>query len=476
MVGKSCYYTRSLSEREKSLMREVADTGLTPLEQRTTVGLAGVYGVRMLGLFMILPVFALYATTLEGVTPGLVGLAIGIYGLTQALFQIPLGMMSDRLGRKPVIIGGLLVFAFGSVVAAVSDSITGIIIGRALQGSGAVAAATLALAADLTRETVRARVMAMIGLTIGLAFSVAMVLGPILDRWVGVPGIFWITATLALAAILIVLWVVPTPVQTKTHRDTRLMGSYLGSVLADRQLLRLDFGIFALHMLMTANFVVLPLQFSEVFDVSADQHWKIYLPVMLGGFLAMLPLIIIAEAKRKMKQVFSLSVGILLVAELLLMLDPGGFAGLMAGLFVFFVAFNFLEASLPSLVAKLSPADAKGTAMGIYSTSQFMGIFVGGAVGGLIHQYFGMSGVFLFGAGVALVWLLLALTMKQPQYTTTFVMPVTIMGSTDTQALVEKLSSVRGVAEATVIASEGMAYLKVDKKQLDREALAAFEA
>lgn len=456
-------------------MQEVTNSDLTPLERRTTVSLAGVYGVRMLGLFMILPVFALYASDLEGVTPGLVGLAIGIYGLTQALFQIPLGMLSDRLGRKPVIIGGLLVFAFGSVVAAMADTITGIIIGRALQGSGAVAAATLALAADLTRETVRTRVMATIGLTIGVAFSVAMVAGPVLDRWIGVPGIFWLTVVLALLAVVIIAFAVPSPTQLKKHRDTRLVGSYLSSVLKDAQLLRLDFGIFALHMLMTANFVVLPLQLNDVYGFGVSDHWQVYLPVMFGGFVAMLPFIIIAEVKRKMKQMFSLSVAILLLSQILLFAEVGGFWGLVTGLFVFFVAFNFLEASLPSLVAKLSPADAKGTAMGIYSTSQFMGIFVGGAVGGLIHQMLGMNSVYIFGGLTALVWLLLAITMKQPGYMSTFVMNVGKMESHDAaDEMVEKLSAVKGVAEATVIASEGMAYLKVDKKELDESALAGF--
>ncbi len=457
-------------------MQEVENSGLTPLERRTTFGLAGVYGVRMLGLFMILPVFALYATGLEGVTPTLVGLAIGIYGLTQAMFQIPLGMLSDRVGRKPVIIGGLLVFALGSVVAALSDSITGVIVGRALQGSGAVASATLALVADLTRETIRARVMAAVGLTIGVAFSVAMVAGPVLNQWIGVDGIFWMIAVFALVAISIVVLVVPTPVKAQHYRDTRMVSDYLGSVLRDSQLLRLDFGIFTLHMLMMANFVVLPLQFVEVYGLAAVDHWKVYLPVMLGGFVVMVPFIIIAEKYRRMKQMFTLAVAELLLAEIILYLDIGGFTGMLVGLFVFFVAFNFLEASLPSLVAKLSPADAKGTAMGVYSTSQFFGIFVGGAMGGWMHEHYGIRGVYLFAACVVAVWLLLAATMKKPGYTSTYVLNVGILEGQQAAQLAEKLSAVAGVTEATVIAGEGTAYLKVDKKQLDEKSLQAFAA
>ncbi|MGV6859148.1 MAG: MFS transporter [bacterium] len=455
-------------------MQEVENSGLTPLERRTTFGLAGVYGVRMLGLFMILPVFALYAAGLEGVTPTLVGLAIGIYGLTQAVFQIPLGMLSDRLGRKPVIVGGLLVFALGSVVAAMSDSITGVIIGRALQGSGAVASATLALVADLTRETIRARVMAAVGLTIGVAFSVAMISGPILSQWIGVDGIFWMIAVFALIAIAIVTFVVPTPVKAHHYRDTRLVSDYLGSVLRDPQLLRLDFGIFTLHMLMMANFVVLPLQFVEVYGVAAVDHWKIYLPVMLGGFMVMVPFIIIAEKYRRMKQMFTLAVAELLLAEIIMYLDFGGLTGLVVGLFVFFVAFNFLEASLPSLVAKLAPADAKGTAMGVYSTSQFFGIFVGGSMGGWMHEHHGIQGVYLFAACIVALWLALAITMKKPGYTSTYVLNVGMLEGQQAAQLADKLTSVAGVIEATVIAGEGTAYLKVDKQRLDEKSLQTF--
>ena len=446
---------------------------LTPLEQRAMYGLAGVYGVRMLGLFMILPVFALYATGLEHVTPTLVGLAIGIYGLTQAMFQIPLGMLSDRIGRKPVILGGLAVFAAGSALAGSTDDIYLIILGRALQGSGAVAAAVLAMVADLTRESVRTRVMAFIGLSIGVSFSVAMVAGPVVNQWIGVPGIFWLTAALALLAAAMVAFVIPNPARVTTHRDAELVAGYLGRVLGNGQLLRFDAGIFTLHLLLTSNFVVVPLLLQQHFGIDTAAHWKVYLPVMLLGFVAMLPFIIIAEKHRHMKGVFTGAVGVLIVAELMMARLANHLPGLIIGLLVFFTAFNLLEASLPSLVSKEAPPDAKGTAMGIYSTSQFLGIFVGGALGGWVQQHFGIDGVFVFGALAALLWLGLAVTMREPRYLSSYLLHVGDCRADQAEALARRLAAVPGVAEAVVACDEGTAYLKVDRRQLDEEALLA---
>ena len=455
-------------------MLKAVENRLTPQEIRSAFGLAAIYGVRMLGLFMILPVFALYARDLGGVTPTLVGLAIGIYGLTQALLQIPLGMMSDKVGRKPVIVGGLLVFALGSVVAAMSTSIEGVIFGRALQGSGAIAAATLALAADLTRENIRTRIMAFIGLSIGLAFLLAMVLGPILNEWIGVPGIFWLTALLALLAIVIVLVLIPTPVQMKHQRDTEVARSNFSRVLADGQLLRLDFGIFALHLMLTANFVVFPLILQDQFNLASADHWKVYLPVMLVAFVLMLPFIIIAEKHRRMKTVFVSAIGLLMVVEglLFLSLSQPGFWLIVLLVLLFFAAFNLLEASLPSLVTKLSPVDAKGTAMGIYSTSQFLGIFAGGIFGGWVHAQFGLASVYLLGALVAGAWLLMALSMKSPRYLSNYLIDIGKQSGQQAQALVAKLTAVQGVAEAVIV--DNVAYLKVEKHALDEEALRAF--
>lgn len=447
---------------------------MTPLERRATYSLAGIYALRMLGLFMILPVFALYAEHLKGVTPVLVGLAIGIYGLTQSIFQIPFGMLSDKFGRKPIIIIGLLIFAVGSIVAALSDSIMGVIIGRALQGSGAIAAALMALTADLTREDHRLKAMAVIGMTIGLSFAVSMILGPFLHRWIGVPGIFWLISFLALAGILLVKYVVPTPEHTRFHRDTEAVPSEFKHVLRNSQLLRLDFGILSLHMILTASFVVLPLALRDYAGLAEIHHWYVYLPVLLLGIVAMVPFVIIAENKRQMKQVFVSAILVIALSEFSLVWFYHSLLAIVAILFAFFTAFNVLEASLPSLVAKSAPPDLKGTAMGVYSSSQFFGAFLGGAMGGWLHQLYGVQGVFLFCSIVALVWFLVASTMKNPKYLSSHLVNIGDVDESNVHQIVKKLTQVAGVAEAVVIPEEGMAYLMVDLKSLDREALNKF--
>ena len=378
---------------------------MNKLEKRTALSLAAVYAVRMLGLFMILPVLPLYVAHFEEATPFLIGLAIGIYGLTQATFQIPLGLLSDRFGRKKIIIGGLLLFALGSVVAALSDSIYTIIIGRAIQGMGAIAAATMALAADLTEENNRAKVMAGIGMTIGVAFAVAMVVGPLLNEWYGLSGIFWITALLALIGIALVAFVVPQPKRLFHHRDAGVLGDYILPTLKNPSLLRMNAGVFILHMLMTANFTVLPLIFRDQVGLASAEHWKIYLPVFGLSFIAAVPLIIIAEKYQKIKQMLIGTVLMLAIAQLCMSLSIEQNWALIFWFLAFFVSFNFLEAIQPSLVAKYSGVNTKGTAMGVFSTAQFMGIFVGGVIGGLLLQEGSASWVFLFGCVGAIIWL-----------------------------------------------------------------------
>ena len=281
-------------------MTQVQDitSPMTPLERRATLSLAAIYALRMLGLFMILPVLSLFAEQLAGSTPLLIGLAISIYGLTQALLQIPFGLMSDRFGRKKIIIIGLILFASGSIIAALSNTIYGVLFGRALQGSGAIAAAIMALVADLTQEAHRTKAMATIGISIGVSFGIAITLGPIIAGYIGIQGIFWLTAGLATLAILVVAFIVPNPQQSKIHPDAELIPSQFGKVLKDINLLRLDYGIFILHLILTASFVIVPLLIRDA-GLLPEQHWQIYLPVLLVSFIAIIPFIILAEKKTK---------------------------------------------------------------------------------------------------------------------------------------------------------------------------------
>lgn len=386
---------------------------MTPVERRGIMALAVIFSLRMLGLFMILPVFALYADKLSGVTPTLVGVAIGAYGLTQAILQIPFGVLSDHFGRKRIIALGLLIFSGGSVVAALSTSIWGVILGRALQGAGAISGPVMALAADLTRDTQRTKAMAMIGMSIGLSFAVAIVIAPAMDHWIGVPGIFWLIAGLAVMAIGILFAVVPTPIRIEVHQDAETIPSKIKEVYQNLALRRLDFGILALHAILTANWVVMPLILSDY--LSRQHHWWVYLSVLLFSVVAMVPFILMADKPGRLKPIFLGAIALLGVAEVLFI--PAHFnLWAMAGvLFLFFAALNLLEAVLPSLMSKLAPPDAKGTAMGIYSTAQFLGAFIGGSVGGWIHGYFGVSGVFIMGFVFASVWLFVAVGFQDPR-------------------------------------------------------------
>lgn len=426
-----------------------------------------IYAFRMLGLFMILPVFALYADDFPGATPLLMGLALGVYGLTQAVLQIPFGMWSDRIGRKPVIFIGLLIFAAGSLIAGSATSIEGIIVGRAIQGGGAIAAALMALAADLSREEHRTKMMALIGVSIGASFALSMVLGPTVNELVGISGIFYGTAVMAFVGIVILYFLVPNPVHSHFHRDAEVETQSLLSVLKNTQLLRLDLGILSLHFVLMSLFLVLPLVLLNEHDVIASDHWKIYLPVFAVSLIIMVPFIIIAERKQAMKPVFIGAIVSLIVATVIFITSEMFWLMVLA-LIIFFAGFNLLEASLPSLITKTAPATQKGTAMGMYSSSQFLGAFAGGAVGGFAHQTWGIQGVYMTVLVILSIWLLLAVTMKKPSYLSTYLLNVNDVS-------IERLLAVEGVMEATLIDDENdsgqVAYLKVEKRILDEEKL-----
>jgi len=444
---------------------------MTPLERRASMGLAGIYGLRMLGLFIILPVFALYAEHLPGGESHLLmGVALGAYGLTQAILQIPAGWLSDRYGRKPVIYVSLVLFALGSFIAASADNIYWVIVGRVVQGAGALNAAVMALTADLTREEVRTKAMATIGMTIGVTFSLSLVLSPLLHGVIGVPGLFALTGVLALAAMAVVKFAIPDPVITRFHSDTEAGHGKFREVLRNPELLRLDFGIFALHAILMSVFMQVPFILQSNGLVVAD-HWQVYLPVMLIAFALMVPPIVIAEKKAKMKQVFMAAVALALAAQALLMFAQHSLWGVAIALLLFFTAFNVLEATLPSMISKIAPLAAKGTAMGVYSSVQFFGAFFGAAAGGALMQFVGGDAVFLFSMALLALWLVAASGMRPPAAVRTRLYHLPELDDAAAVELRRSLLLLAGVREAMVVASEGMACLKVDMQGFDEAAV-----
>lgn len=389
----------------------MAKARMTPVERRATVGLAGIFGLRMLGMFIVLPVLALYAEKLPGGRDHtLVGLALGAYGLTQAILQIPFGWASDRWGRKPVIVGGLLIFALGSFVAAWAPTILWTIVGRTVQGAGAISAAVIALTADLTRDEVRTRAMAAIGMTIGATFALSLIAGPVLTDWIGVPGIFVLTGVLALGAIGLLLKAVPQAEFVARPADTP--GQW-GLVFADGELLRLNYGIFALHAALMALFVQVPFMLRDN-GVPTPRHWIVYLSVLVTSVVLMLPGMLNADRPGRGKTVFLTAIALLLGGQALLALAGASLALTIAALVAFFTAFNLLEATLPSLISKFAPPAVKGTAVGVYSSVQFFGAFVGAALGGWLSQHFGAPAVFGFCLVLTAGWLAVAATMRAP--------------------------------------------------------------
>ncbi|MBA2057014.1 MFS transporter [Psychrobacter cryohalolentis] len=436
---------------------------MNSVEKRAILGVGGIFALRMIGLFMIVPVFSVYGDNYAHATPFLIGLAVGIYGLGQAIFQIPMSLAADKFPRKPIIFLGLVLFAIGGIIAANATDIYEVIIGRALAGSGAVSAVLMALLADVTREEMRTKAMATMGLTIATSIMLAFAFGPLLVGSLGISGLFWLTAGFAVLAMLLLLFV-PTPLRVLKHNlDNKSIGQQLATVLKIGDLNRLHIGIFALHLTMTAIFVILPHQLNDVLGLSVRQQGLVYLPLLFIGFAVAIPFIIIAEKKRKMRQVFLGAIALMTVALVLLALGGQVGIGIILGLLLYFMGFNLLEATIPSWISKRAPVANKATAMGLNSSSQFFGAFVGGAMGGLL-----LSQPNLLAWGILAIImaasLLLIIPIADPPYLSSTT--VTIPKNIDIQDWSRQMLAVDGVDELVVMAKEQVAYLKLDKTQL----------
>ena len=436
---------------------------MNSVEKRAILGVGGIFALRMVGLFMIVPVFSVYGDNYTHATPFLIGLAVGIYGLGQAIFQIPMSLAADKFPRKPIIMLGLILFALGGIIAANATDIYQVIIGRALAGSGAVSAVLMALLADVTREEMRTKAMATMGLTIATSIMLAFAFGPLLVGSLGISGLFWLTAGFAILAMLLLL-VVPTPLRVLKHNlDNKSIGEQLATVLKIGDLNRLHIGIFALHLTMTAIFVILPHQLSEVMGLSVRQQGLVYLPLLFIGFAVAIPFIIIAEKKRRMRQVFLGALALMTAALAILALGSQVGVGIILGLLLYFMGFNLLEATIPSWISKRAPVANKATAMGLNSSSQFFGAFVGGAMGGLLLT---QSNLLAWGilAVIMAAALLLIIPIADPPYLSSTT--VTIPKNIDIQDWSQQITAIAGVDELVVMAKEQVAYLKLDKTQL----------
>ncbi|HSW70948.1 MAG TPA: MFS transporter [Gammaproteobacteria bacterium] len=438
-------------------------TKMTVTEKRAVISLSLIMALRMIGLFMIVPLFALYAKELSGSTPLLIGLALGIYGITQAFLQIPFGLLSDRFGRRRIITLGLLLFALGSLIAALSSSIYGVILGRALQGGGAIGSTLMAMIADLTREEQRTKVMAISGMTIGLSIALAIVIGPILVQWLPVQSLFWLAFGFSLFGILILYTWAPQAPKLAWQAGSESEFQRFFTLLKHPDLLRLNGGIFFLHAIFTASFVALPISFDHFLGWSSQEQWKLYLPALLLAFAVSLVLIALAEKQRRVKPYFLGAILALALAEGLLGFFPSQLFGTGLGLCLFLTAFSLLEAFLPSLVSRTAPSARKGTAMGLYSCSQFLGIFAGGLWGGWLYEHAGLLSIFPFSLMLCLLWLLFAYRMTPQRY---FITRILKLQFGSWPELASQLQRIPGIAEMTFHPEEKLAYLKVENHTL----------
>lgn len=436
---------------------------MNALERRSTFALSSIFALRMLGLFMIIPVFSVAGQSYEYATPALIGLAVGVYGLTQAILQIPFSLIADRFSRKPLVVIGLLLFALGGAIAAMSDTIYGVIIGRAIAGGGAVSAVVMALLADVTREENRMKAMATMGMSIGLSFVVAFTLGPWLTGLVGISGLFWVTTIMGLAAIAMLLMV---PKVTRHHRN--FQQGYLiqlKQVLKMGDLNRLHVSVFSLHLLLTAMFIYVPSQLIEFANIPLASHGWVYLPLLVISLFFAFPSIILAEKYRKMRGIFLTAIAGILVGLLVLIFGFESKYILLTGLGIFFIAFNVMEALLPSWLSKVAPIQSKATAMGVNASSQFLGAFFGGTLGGQLLLLNDTSMGWSILTAVAIIWLFISFGLAQPRYLSSLVLSLPENRQTDEWT--SQLLSIHGIEEVVVMPEQQVAYVKVDKQQIN---------
>jgi predicted MFS family arabinose efflux permease len=442
-------------------------TPFSSIERRATLSIASLFGFRMLGLFMVLPVLALATGDYPDFTPLMLGITLGAYGLTQAILQIPLGLLSDRIGRQPVIIGGLLMFIAGSIVAALADTMIGLVIGRALQGTGAIASTLMALVADLTGEQNRSKAMATIGGSIGFSFMLAMILGPLFAANFGLPSVFWVTAALGVVGIFIAQFLVPKAVSMRRNREAMTDAQQIRGLLAESNLMRLNIGIFSLHFALMAAFVAIPTMLSDELSISGGNLSWVYLGLLGGGFFVMLPVMIMAEKLGYQKLVFVAAVALMALTTAVLSSQRGPVLTPLM-LLLFFAAFNLLEATLPSWLSKLCPVGNRGTAMGIYSTSQFFGAFAGGLAGGWSMHQFGLDGLFVTISLVLLAWAFVSIGLQSPRPLQTLVLSV---GNLEQQDFLKIVSNITGVEDILLVKGEQLAYVQIDRLQVDMPSL-----
>jgi len=439
---------------------------MNALERRSTFALSSIFALRMLGLFMIIPVFSVAGQSYQGATPALIGLAVGVYGLTQAILQIPFSLLADRFSRKPLVVLGLLLFALGGAIAAMSETIYGVIIGRAIAGGGAVSAVVMALLADVTREEQRSKAMAVMGMSIGFSFMLAFSLGPWLTSLVGISGLFWVTTIMGLAAISMLLLVPKVTRHHKNYQQGYL--AQLKQVLKMGDLNRLHVSVFALHLLLTAMFIYMPSQLIQFADIPLASHGLVYLPLLVISLFFAFPSIILAEKYRKMRGIFLTAIGGIILGLLVLIFGYESKYILLAGLGLFFIAFNVMEALLPSWLSKSAPIQSKATAMGVNASSQFLGAFFGGMIGGQLLLLNNTALGWSILSGIAIVWLLISFGLAQPRYLSSLVLRLPETKQTDEWT--SQLLAIRGIEEVVVMSDQQFAYVKIDKQLINEAA------